>query len=432
MSVIEPLLALGALLGLIALGAPVFLALGAASLLGLYMARGELALFLAPMSMFGQLNSFEMIALPLFILMGFLLSETPVGRDIFHVASLWLNRVRGGLAIASVGACTLFGAVSGVSIAGVASVGKLAVPEMIARGYSKNLAAGSVVTAGAIAMLIPPSVPFIIYSAMSGVSVAELFIGGLVPGLAIAIALSVYIYFRCLARPEEAPALATEIDWRARFVSLWRIWHVILLILLVVGSIYSGLATPTEASAIGVVGAAAIAGIVYKTLTPARLIGIVSNSLRVSTAILLIIGCAKIFGDYLNLIRVPQTLASAVVSADLPPALVMMLVMLVLIGLGMVIDGFSLIVVTTPFLLPIVVTLGYDPLWFGIVLVMNLEMAVVTPPVGLNLYTLKGVVPELSMEQIIASAIPFVGIQFLVLLIFVFFPELTLWLPGLM
>jgi tripartite ATP-independent transporter DctM subunit len=429
---IEPVIALVTALGLIALGSPVFLALGAAGLLGLYMARGELALFLAPTSIFGALNSFEMIALPLFILMGFLLSETPVGRDLFHVASLWMNRLRGGLAIASVGACTLFGAVSGVSIAGVASIGKLAVPEMINRGYSPGLAAGSVVSAGAIAMLIPPSVPFIVYSAMSGVSVADLFIGGLVPGLAIALALSFYIYIRCLLRPQDAPDLMIVTNWGARFRSLGRIWHILLLVFLVVGSIYSGIATPTEASSIGVIGSAVIAGVVYRVLTPTALMRIFSNSLRVSTAILLIIGSAKIFGDYLNLIRLPQTLAQAAVSFDLPPVVIMLLVMLVLMGLGMVIDGFSLIVVTTPFLLPIVTTLGYDPLWFGIVLVMNLEMAVVTPPVGLNLYTLKGVVPELSMEQIITAALPFVAIQFLVLLIFLFVPELSLWLPSLL
>jgi tripartite ATP-independent transporter DctM subunit len=289
-----------------------------------------------------------------------------------------------------------------------------------------------VVSAGAIAMLIPPSVPFIVYSAMSGVSVADLFIGGLVPGLAIALALSFYIYIRCLLRPQDAPDLMIVTNWGARFRSLGRIWHILLLVFLVVGSIYSGIATPTEASSIGVIGSAVIAGVVYRVLTPTALMRIFSNSLRVSTAILLIIGSAKIFGDYLNLIRLPQTLAQAAVSFDLPPVVIMLLVMLVLMGLGMVIDGFSLIVVTTPFLLPIVTTLGYDPLWFGIVLVMNLEMAVVTPPVGLNLYTLKGVVPELSMEQIITAALPFVAIQFLVLLIFLFVPELSLWLPSLL
>lgn len=429
---IEPLLTLLLLLGMIAFGAPIFLALGASGLLGLFMARGELALFLAPTSAFGQLHSFEMIALPLFILMGYLLTETPVGRDIFQAAALWLNRVRGGLAISSVGACTVFGAVSGVSIAGVAAVGALAVPEMLRRGYSTNLAAGSVVTAGALAMLIPPSVPFIVYSAMSGVSVADLFIGGLVPGLAIAVALSTYIYFRCLVRPEEAPAVEGLADWRARFASLLRIWHVALLVALVIGAIYTGAATPTEASAVGAVGAALIAGVVYRTLTPASFLRIVGNSLRVSAAILLIIGCAKIFGDYLNLVRIPQTLSAGVVGLDLPPSVVMIAVMLVLIGLGMVVDGFSLIVVTTPFLLPIVEVLGYDPLWFGIVLVMNLEMAVVTPPVGLNLYTLKGVVPSLSIESIIAASLPFVAIQFLVLIVFVLFPGISLWLPNLL
>lgn len=427
---IEPVIALACLLILILVGAPVFLALGAAGLLGLFMARGEIALFLAPMSVFGQLNGFEMIALPLFILMGNVLAETPVGRDIFHVASLWLRRLHGGLAISSVGACTLFGAISGVSVAGVASVGALAVPEMMKRGYSARLATGSVATAGAIAMLIPPSVPFIVYSAMSGVSIAELFIGGLVPGLVLALALSAYIYARCALNPEEAPAVVAARGWRQRLVSLLSVWHVAFLVVLVVGVIYAGIATPTEASAIGVVGSLFIAGPIYRVLTLKSLVEIVTNSLRVSAAILLIIASAKIFGDYLNLVRIPQILSTAVVGLDLEPVAVMLLLMLLLIVLGMFVDGFSLIIVTTPFLLPIVNALGYDPLWFGIILVMNLEIAVVTPPVGLNLYTLKSVVPSVPVEEIIRAVVPFVGIQFAILLLFVLIPELSLWLPA--
>ena len=186
---IEPIVVVLVLLGLIALGAPIFLALGAAGLIGLYMARGSMAFFFGPTSLFGQLNSFELLALPLFVLMGNFLAATPVGKNLFHAAVVWLQWLRGGLAIATVGASAVFGAVSGVSIAGVAAVGSIAVPQMLERGYSASPSRPAASSAsGALAMLIPPSVPLIIYGAVSSVSVADLFIGGIVPGVALALA----------------------------------------------------------------------------------------------------------------------------------------------------------------------------------------------------------------------------------------------------
>ena len=417
---------------LIFLGVQIFVALGVSGIVGLLMARGTSILALAPTSFFGQLNSFEMIAVPLFILMGHVLAKTPIGRDLFYAASRWLSWLPGGLAIASVGACTIFGAVSGVSIAGVAAVGGLAVPEMIERGYSKKLAAGSVVTAGALAMLIPPSVPFIIYSAVSGESVAKLFIGGIVPGLVLALMLSLYIFFLALFKPSEAPSTRDQrYTWKERFQSLGRIWHAVVLILLVLGSIYTGMATPTEASAVGAIGAFLIAGFVYRILTVKVVLDILKESLRVSAAILIITACAKIFGDFLNMVRIPQQLSAGLLGLEIPRLIILFSIMGLLIGLGMFIDGFSLIVVTTPILLPLITGLGFDPLWYGIILVMNLELAVVTPPVGLNLYTLRGVCQFLSIEEIIQSSIPFVLIQLLGLIIFTMFPAISLWLPGL-
>jgi tripartite ATP-independent transporter DctM subunit len=430
--VIPGIVSVGVLFVLIFLGIQIFVALGVAGVLGLWLARGTDMLALAPTSLFGQLNSFEMIAVPLFILMGNVLTKTPIGRDLFYAASRWMNWLPGGLAIASVGACTVFGAVSGVSIAGVAAVGGLAIPEMLKRGYSKEIAAGSVVSAGALAMLIPPSVPFIIYSAVSGESVAKLFIGGMVPGLILAFMLSFYILIRSILHPEEAPQVKDiQCTWRERFSSLGRIWHAILLIALVLGSIYSGVATPTEASAVGAAGSILIAAFVYRVLNWAVFSSIIKDSLRVSAAILLITACAKIFGDFLNMVRVPQMLSSYLLGLDVPSIVILFSIMILLICLGMFIDGFSLIVVTTPILLPLIIGLGYDPLWYGIILVMNLEMAVVTPPVGLNLYTLRGVCSFLSIEEIIKSSIPFVVIQFIGLIIFALFPAISLWLPNL-
>ncbi|UIJ71035.1 TRAP transporter large permease [Aurantimonas sp. HBX-1] len=430
---IEPVIVVIILLALIALGAPIFLALGAAGLTGLYMARGSMAFFFGPTSLFGQLNSFELLALPLFVLMGNLLAATPVGKNLFHAAVVWLQWLRGGLAIATVGASTIFGAVSGVSIAGVAAVGSIAIPEMLQRGYSRSLAAGSVVSSGALAMLIPPSVPLIIYGAVSNVSVADLFIGGIVPGLALALALCVYIYIRALLHPEEAP-LQTAVDysWGDRFRAIGGIWHALILIAVVLGTIYSGFATPSEAAAFGALGAFLIAAVVFRSLDGRGLLKVLGSSVRISGAILLIMGCARIFGDYLNLVRVPDAISGLLVGTDLPPELILLLIMLVLVGLGMLVDAVSLIVVTTPILLPLITALGYDPLWFGIILVMNLEIAVVTPPVGLNLYTLRAVAPVLKIEEIIRSVVPFVGVQFVMLMIFVLFPSLALWLPNLL
>lgn len=429
---IEPIAVVASLLALIAAGAPIFIALGASGLLGLYMARGTLAFFFAPSSFFGQLNSFELIALPLFILMGNFLGATPVGTNLFKVAALWLQWLRGGLAIATVGASAIFGAVSGVSVAGVAAVGSIAVPQMLERGYSRTVAAGSVASSGALAMLIPPSVPFIIYGAVSSVSVADLFIGGIVPGIALACALSLYIWVRCMLRPEEAPRSDDpRPPLSERIRSLAGVWHALLLVFIVLGAIYSGIATPSEAAAFGAAGAFFIAAFAFRALTVRRIGEILAHSAKVSGAILLIMGCAKIFGDYLNLVRVPELVTETLIASELPEWAILTILMLALVLLGMLVDGVSLIVVVTPILLPLVTALGYDPLWFGIVLVLNLEIAVVTPPVGLNLYALRGVCPMLSVEEIIRSVVPFVFVQFAVLMLFVLFPGMSLWLPGL-
>ncbi|MCF3932083.1 TRAP transporter large permease subunit [Acuticoccus sp. M5D2P5] len=430
---IEPIIVVVILLAMIAIGAPIFLALGAAGLTGLYMARGSMAFFFGPTSLFAQLNSFELLALPLFVLMGNFLAATPVGKNLFYAAVVWLQWLRGGLAIATVGASAVFGAVSGVSIAGVAAVGSIAVPQMLARGYSRSLAAGAVVSSGALAMLIPPSVPLIIYGAVSNVSVADLFIGGIVPGLALAVALSVYIYFRARLYPEEAPAGEHVVyTWRERLKAIGGIWHSLLLVVLVLGTIYSGIATPSEAAAFGALGAFLIAVLIFRCLDFKGIAKVLGASVRISGAILLIMGCARIFGDYLNLVRVPDTITSLLIGTEMPPEVILILVMLILVGLGMLVDAVSLIVVTTPILLPLITALGYDPLWFGIILVMNLEIAVITPPVGLNLYTLKAVAPMLRIEEIVRCVVPFVLVQFVMLLIFVLFPPLSLWLPTLL
>jgi tripartite ATP-independent transporter DctM subunit len=427
-----PLILTLLLLFFIFVGVEIFIALGVAGSLGILLFRGPDALSLALTSFFGQVTTFELLALPLFVLMGHVLGKSPIGGDLFTVATRWLSWLPGGLAIASIGACTVFGAVSGVSVAGVAAIGSMAVPEMLKRGYSTKIAAGSVVTAGALAMLIPPSVPFIIYSAITGESVAKLFIGGIVPGLVLAFMLSTYVFFRVLISPELAPRSAElKFTWRERWASLARVWHTGILIFLVLGSIYLGVATPTEASALGAIGAFLIAGLVYGNMGFRRVVQIIRESMMISVAILLIMGCAKIFGDYLNMVRVPEMVTNFFMDLHMPNLVMVLLIQGILIIGGMFVDAGSLMVITTPILLPLIKAMGYDPLWYGIVLVINLELAVVTPPVGLNLYTLRSCCPVLTLEEIIKSSLPFLVIQLLCLILFSVYPPLSLWLPNL-
>ena len=420
------------LLVFIFLGVEIFIALGLAGSLGILLFRGPDALAFVLTSFFGQVTTFELLALPLFVLMGHVLGKSPIGGDLFNVATRWVSWLPGGLAIASIGACTVFGAVSGVSVAGVAAIGSMAVPEMLKRGYSTKIAAGSVVTAGALAMLIPPSVPFIIYSAITGESVAKLFIGGIVPGLVLAFMLSLYVFIRVLISPNLAPRSAElKFTWRERWASLARVWHTGILIFLVLGSIYLGVATPTEASALGAIGAFLIAGLVYRNMNFKRIVQIIRESMMISVAILLIMGCAKIFGDYLNMVRVPEQVTSFFMDLHMPKLVMVLLIQGILIIGGMFVDAGSLMVITTPILLPLIKAMGYDPLWYGIVLVINLELAVVTPPVGLNLYTLRSCCPVLTLEEIIKSSLPFLIIQLICLIIFSVYPPFSLWLPNL-
>jgi C4-dicarboxylate transporter, DctM subunit len=415
---------------LVALGAPIFVGLGLSSLAGMFMIRGLQGLYQLPAAIIGQLESFLLVALPLYLLMGEALSKSGAGADIYEALEKWLNRLPGGLAIASIFACALFGAMCGVSIAGVAAIGVVAVPEMLKRGYNKSLAAGSVTAAGALAVLIPPSISFIIYGAISGVSVGKLFIAGILPGLLLATAMAIYVLLRVIARPELAPSLKQTHSWKELAAPLSKLWPVVFLILAVLGTIYTGIATPTEAGAIGAAGALLVAS-VYGKLNWRSLREILNGTTRVTATIMIIMAAAFAFSQFLNLVRIPTTLSEWVVSLQLPPFAIVILIMLFFILLGCFIDGVSLIIVTTPVVLPTIKALGFDPLWYGVILVLNLEMAVITPPVGLNLYTMQSIMKEvLSMKEIIKGSLPYVGVEFAILMLFVLVPEIAMWLPG--
>ncbi len=280
-------IALSALLILMALGTPIFISLALSGIMGIYLITGIKGLFQLPASILSQLNSFILVAIPLYILMGELIFVSGIGRDIYNAFSKWLNRVPGGLAIATIYSSALFGAMCGVSIAGVAAIGTMAIPEMLKRGYDKKLAAGAVAASGALAVLIPPSISFILYGSLSGESVAKLFIGGIIPGVILASMMAGYVLIKVMRNPNLAPREFAHVSWKEKFASLKRLWAVIFLIVFVLGAIYTGIATPTEAASIGVAGALIIT-IVYRAMNWKNFVSAVSNATRVSASLLII------------------------------------------------------------------------------------------------------------------------------------------------
>lgn len=425
-------LAVVLLLLLIALRTPIFVALAVSGVAGLLCLDGLRGLELVPLSLVTQLQNYALVAAPLYILLGEVLAVSGLGRDLFGAAYRWFNRVPGGLAASAVGSSTVFGAMSGVSISSVAVVGRMAVPEMLARGYRPGFASGSVAASGALAMLIPPSLMFILYSSVTGVSVAELFAGGVVPGLLLAAFMILYVVIRAKSSPAEAPPADERFTWRERMTALGKISPALALIVFVLGSIYSGLTTPTEAAAVGALGAFAVTGGVYRKLGWENLKQIFVSTAHVTASVLAVVGAAFVFTQMLVLARVPDAVSSYVVGLDVSPYLVIAAIMLALLLLGCLVDAASLLLVVTPILAPAVEGLGFDPLWFGVLLVINLEMAVITPPVGLNLYTMKSVVPELDLADIFRGILPYLTIEAGMLVLVTAVPELATWLPELL
>ncbi len=412
-------------------GVPVFASLGIASVVGIIIMNGVGGLTVIPEIFYEKMDNFVLIAIPLYILMGEILFHTGIGSDLYQMASRWTNWLPGGLAMGTVVASAVFGAMCGVSVAGAATIGAFAIPEMLKRGYDKSLASGSVAAAGALALLIPPSIGFILYGAIADESVGKLFISGIVPGIILAIFMMIYIFILVLVKPEMAPRPKEKITWKMRFQSLGRAWTALFLIILVLGSIYTGIATPTESAAIGAVGAYFLAIFVYRSMNWKVFWEILLSTMKTSGMILLIFVNAMLFGYVLTRLQLPQQLAEYVANAHMSKYMVLTAVVALLIFLGMFIDGASVILISTPILLPTIQIFGYDKIWFGVIMMITIEMAVITPPVGLNLYVIKSIAPEeVTLKDIISGALPFVLVEIASLIVFVIFPKLALWLPS--
>jgi len=422
---------MGGFLVLLFMGMPVFGALGASSVAGILMVQGVRGLGAVPGVIYDRLAVFPLVAVPLFILMGEIIFHSGIGSNIFTATNRWCNKLPGSMGMASVAACAIFSALCGVSVAGAATIGSFAIPEMLRRGYNKSLATGCVAASGGLALLIPPSVALILYGVVGDESVGKLFIAEIVPGVVLAGLMMGYIFIIGIFRPDLAPRGDEDVSWKMRFEALFQIWPALLLIILVLGSIYKGIATPTEAAAVGCVGALILA--YFKRKMNWQIFrSILRSTISTSTMIMLIFASALLFGYVLTRLQVPQELANYVATLEMPNWVILLCIFALIYIMGMFMDVVSVILISTPILLPIVLQMGYSSLWFGIVMAIACEIGTETPPVGLNLFVIKGVSPpSVTLMDVIRGAIPFALVETLGLIIFIVFPGLVLWLPSL-
>ena len=428
-SVTISILAIVFLLGMMAIGVPIFVALGVSSVIGIILLQGFEALSAVPGVMYDRMASFTLVAVPLFILMGEIIFVSGLGGDIYRAIRISLYKVRGSLAVASVVACAVFGAMCGVSLAGAATIGKFAIPEMLKAGYAKSVATGVIASAGSLALLIPPSVGLILYGLVAGESVGYLFIAGVIPGIIIALMMMSYLLILGWLKPDLMPSVDIAELEQGKGDNPWIVTiPALLLVFAVLGSIYFGIATPSAAAPRGCAGASLIAAYKRK-LSWQTLKQVISDATRTTGMILAILASALVFGYLLTRLRVPQDLVAWIVEQGFDKYMVLVAIFLLLIVMGMFMDVVSVILIATPLLLPIIKNFNYDPIWFGIVMAIVTEMAVITPPVGLNLFVIQGISPQTSLMTVARGSFPFFLILVLAVILFTIFPNLVLWLP---
>ncbi|GAA0235803.1 TRAP transporter large permease [Marinomonas primoryensis] len=416
-----------------ALGAPVGLALGGIAMAVGYVTWGDALFNVIPTTLEDTHFSFILLAIPLYIYMGQLLTRSGIGDAMFSASQMLIGRVRGSLAISVIVVCSMIGAMVGIIGAGIMTSGSIALRPMLERGYDKRLALGVIMAGGGLGILIPPSIPMIMFASSTQNSVGRMFIGALIPALITIILLIAYVVISCKLNPSRAPMdkiPEVQPTVKEKIMTARDGLLSLLLIVAVLGSIIMGIATPTESGAIGVVGAIVLA-ILFKRFKP-RMVqkAGMQAALLVSVAMWIIVG-ASVFSNFHLLMGVQNMVASFTQDLGLPPIMVIMLFQLIMLLLGFIIDEFIIVLMCAPIFTPIAVSLGYDPIWFGILMILNIEIAVQTPPYGFALFYLKGIAPPgITMLDIYKSILPFVLLKLLVLIIVMMFPELVTWLPN--
>jgi tripartite ATP-independent transporter DctM subunit len=419
---------------LLFLGLPLAFTLSSLGLIFTYFLWGSKALYIVTSATSGVMSEHVYVAIPLFIFMAFVLQESGIAEDLYTAMHQWAGPLRGGLAMGTVGICTLMAAMTGIVGTATTTMGIIALPAMLKRGYSKDIALGCIAAGGTLGILIPPSVITIVYAQVAEESVGKMFMGSVFPGLLLSILYIIYIGVRCFLQPDLGPPLPREerVDWRKKIASLKSIILPIVLVIMVLGSIYTGMATPTEAAGVGAVGAVFCA-VVHRRFNWQIVKNACYATLRLTCMIVWITIAAKIFVYTFTAIGGVNLIKEMVIGLQVNRWIILIGIMLSSVFTGMFLDEIGEILLSIPIFLPIIKSLGFNTIWFGILYLINAQMDYITPPFGYTLFYLRGVAPEgITMGDIYRSIIPFVILQAIGLGLCMVFPQIVLWLPNMM
>lgn len=414
-------------------GVPVATAMALIGVSGFWILSGaKSALGTAASVPFAAASEYTMTVLPLFIVMGIFAGLAGFAEKGFNLAKRWMEFVRGGVVHAAIIGSVIFAAATGSGAAACAVLAKLTLPEMKRNGVDKGMAIGVVASASTLAVMIPPSTTFVIYAMLTGNSIGQLLMAGIIPGLIGAALIMVTVYIRCRLNPRLVmPNSVDKSTWKERFSAIPGTWGVILIIIIIVGGIFSGLFTATEAGAIGAF-VAFVGVLALRKGSRSEITNVLIESAALASAILFIIVGGMLFGNMISISRLPVMLSQWVVTLDLAPLAIVIFIIIVYMILGCFLDALSTMIITLPIIYPVVVQLGFSPIWFGVLMVQNMEIAAVTPPYGMNLFILKGILPDVSMGEIFRGVVWFILPLVATMAIYIAFPQVTLWLPGMM
>jgi C4-dicarboxylate transporter, DctM subunit len=426
----QGLLVLAVTLVMLLSGAPVAFGLGAISIIFIVIFQGFAALHVVAETFYAGLNDFTLVSIPMFVMMGAAIGSSPAGRDLYTALDRWLYRLPGGLVMSNLGACALFASLTGSSPACCAAIGKMGIPEMRRRGYPDDVATGSICAGGTLGILIPPSITFILYGIATETSIGRLFLAGALPGLLLTGLFMAWSLFIIWKRGFHAHAVDFRYTWKEKFESVPKVAPFLLIVTGVMYVLYGGVATPSEAAGVGAALCVVMAVLIYRMWKPADWWKILRDTTRESVMILMIIAAAVLFGYMLTSLYLTQTLAQSIADMHANRWVLMGLINVFLLVCGFFIPPAAIILMTAPILYPIIKAAGFDPVWFGVILTINMEIGLIHPPVGLNIYIVKSIAPDVPVTQIMWGTIPYVLCMMLAIVILCVFPGIATWLPD--
>ena len=427
----EALIGFIAIFGLALLRMPLAFSMGLVGVVGIGLTRGWMPALASTAQVVQETGfAYTLSVIPLFILMGNFVARAGLAHELFHAAYTFIGHRRGGLAHATIAACAGFGAICGSSIATAATMSKVAYPSMKKLGYSDALSTGVIASGGTLGIMIPPSTIMVIYGIVTETHIGKLFAAGVIPGILTAMLLMLAVVIMTSRDPEHAPA-GEKFTWGQRMEALRGIWGVLLLVIVVLGGIYGGIFTATEGAGMGAAGAFLFAW-ARKALTWETLISILVESARTTGMLFTLLIAATVFANFVNFTTMPGDLKEWITHLGLSPIMVVGAMMVIYIILGTVMEELTMVLLTIPLFFPIVVQLGFDPVWFGVLIVMVIQIGLISPPVGMNLFVLNTLLPKVGLGTIFRGCWPFVAMQVVTLAILLFFPSLSLYLPSLM